>query len=86
MSISLFANRVSSTTVSCLSSLKSTRPAQEPVMDHMIFQAPRDPYQALTEASQRLNEGKSLFFPQDDEVEVKAEQGTVQRGGHIPQV
>ncbi|UXJ53987.1 hypothetical protein [Pseudomonas citronellolis] len=53
-------------------------------MDHMIFQAPRDPYQALTEASQRLNEGKSLFFSQDNEF--KAEQGTVQRGGHIPQI
>jgi len=84
MSISLFANRISSTSVSCLSSLKSSRPAQEPVMDHMIFQAPRDPYQALTEASQRLNEGKSLFFSQDNEF--KAEQGTVQRGGHIPQI
>lgn len=79
MTISLFAGSSVGVPTCSLSSFR-VRPAQEPVKDHVVVEAPVNPYQALREASNRLNAGKSLFFT--DEVD-SAEQGNVQRGRQL---
>lgn len=48
------------------------------VKDEVVFQEAHDPYRALTEASQRLRAGGSVFFADS---ESKQEQGRADRAG-----
>lgn len=41
------------------------RVQQRMVKDEVVFVPPRDPYAALAQASRRMAEGKSVFFPID---------------------
>lgn len=48
------------------------------VKDEVVFQEAHDPYRALTEASQRLKDGGSVFFAGK---EPSQEQGRIDRAG-----
>lgn len=61
MSMTLFGATSPGTSVSCLSTLRDRRD-QVLVKDEVLFQQDKDPYKALTAASQRVSDGKSIFF------------------------
>lgn len=48
------------------------------VKDEVVFQESHDPYRALTEASQRVHDGKSVFFADQSPIQ---EQGRRDRAG-----
>lgn len=48
------------------------------VKDEVVFQEAHDPYRALTEASQRMHDGKSVFFADQTSIQ---EQGRRDRAG-----
>ncbi len=50
------------------------------VKDEVVFQDSHDPYRALTEASQRMNDGKSVFFADQSPIQ-EQEQGRRDRAG-----
>lgn len=65
MSITLFGATSPGTSVSCLSTLRDRRD-QVLVKDEVLFKQELNPYKALTAASQRVSDGKSIFFPDDE--------------------
>ena len=77
MSVSLFGATNPGTSVSCLSSLRSRRD-QVLIKDEVVFEPTKDLYKALTEASQRLSDGKSVFFLDEDR---ESTHGRVKRDG-----
>ncbi|MFK0088736.1 hypothetical protein ACIQUS_15740 [Pseudomonas sp. NPDC090755] len=52
------------------------------VKDEVIFEESRDPYRALTEASQRMHDGKSVFFADH---QMNQDQGSRDRAGIFSQ-
>lgn len=77
MTYSLFLKTSPSMPSGNHSSLRG-RQNQVLVKDEVVFEDSRDPYRLLTEASQRMHDGKSVFF---EDQQINQDQGSRDRAG-----
>lgn len=77
MTYSLFLRASPSMTSGNHSTLRG-RHDQVLVKDEVVFEDAPDPYRLLTEASQRMHDGKSVFF---EDHQINRDQGSRDRAG-----